>query len=278
MTPDPESRDNTDSTGLDFEKPEPWVLGGHRRNLVRRVKGQPAREAKRKRDGNHIGRHHLHMSLAELQRMRLRVIQCRLVGSIMKLHQGGTPPERWEDDLKEYIQAVRDYEFMGQFGHQANDPFVISAERLTEDQIMQLAWKGAIQDPLERDAAYNDLKEAAARPWESAWNPIGGTRYDTKRQAWYSAFLRRLLISLFGGLFMLAPMWIMVLHNTRATCLATTTVFTVVFGVIVARFVERPGEVLAGTLAYAAVLVVFVGLAVELDGNSDPVAVDGRRS
>lgn len=103
--------------------------------------------------------------------------------------------------------------------------------------------------------------------------PDRGTRHDTALKTWYNGFRRRPVISLFGGVFMLAPMWIMVLHNTQYTCLITTTAFSVVFGTIVAYSVERPGEVLAATLVYAAVLVVFVGVAIELDGSGETVIV-----
>lgn len=52
----------------------------------------------------------------------------------------------------------------------------------------------------------------------------------------------------------------MVLHNTMWTGLISTSVFVVVFGVLVAWFLEDKEKVLASTAAYAAVLVVFVGL------------------
>ncbi|KAK4119440.1 hypothetical protein N657DRAFT_650092 [Parathielavia appendiculata] len=106
-----------------------------------------------------------------------------------------------------------------------------------------------------------------SRSWESRRNPIGGTRHASIRKTWYGAFFRRLWFSFIGGVFLLAPMWIMVLHTTRNTCLITTTAFVVVFGTILAWRMEKPTEVLAATLAYAAVLVVFVGLAVEGDAS-----------
>ncbi|KAL2125572.1 hypothetical protein VTJ04DRAFT_1937 [Mycothermus thermophilus] len=91
--------------------------------------------------------------------MRLRVLQCKLVGSIVKMHRGEKSVVHWE-----MITAVRDYEFMRRFGQRTGDLFIISAERLTDDQIMQHAWQ--------EDPAYEDLKEIPARSWESTWNPI----------------------------------------------------------------------------------------------------------
>ncbi|KAL2138227.1 hypothetical protein VTI28DRAFT_7254 [Corynascus sepedonium] len=51
------------------------------------------------------------------------------------------------------------------------------------------------------------------------------------------------------------------------TCLITTTALVVVFGTILAWRMEKPAYVLAATLAYTAVLVVYLGLAAEGDGS-----------
>jgi len=49
--------------------------------------------------------------------------------------------------------------------------------------------------------------------------------------------------------------------------LITTTALVVVFGTILAWRMEKPAYVLAATLAYTAVLVVYLGLAAEGDGS-----------
>ncbi|KAL1836518.1 hypothetical protein VTJ49DRAFT_5058 [Mycothermus thermophilus] len=256
------------------------------------------------------------MSFAELQRMRLRELQCKLVKSMVDMRIDPQIPVDWEGDLKEYskhltprmsrnprhwiaeefttckvfpnmlchfneVQAVRDYDFMTECSQRDNDPFAVTAERVTDDEIMQrAAW---IRNVWQTDRDYEGLDPIeplktrfGTESWESERNPIGGTRYDSERMKWYTGFYKRLWFSLFGGAFLLAPMWIMVLHTTRNTCLITTTVFVVAFGTILAWRVEKLADVLTGTLAYAAVLVVFVGLAIEGEGAVEVSVAESR--
>jgi len=72
----------------------------------------------------------------------------------------------------------------------------------------------------------------------------------------------RLLMALGGGLALIAPMLIMDLHPTKATALVTTCCFVVAVAIALAIFMRdsKPKDVVACTTAYAAVLVVFVGL------------------
>ena len=51
----------------------------------------------------------------------------------------------------------------------------------------------------------------------------------------------------------------MVLHKSLLTSLLTSSVCVIVFDVILAFALDDPFDVLPGTAAYAAVLVVFVG-------------------
>ncbi len=76
----------------------------------------------------------------------------------------------------------------------------------------------------------------------------------------FNSFGHRLWIAAFGGIFLVGPMWLMVLHHTRYTSLISTTVAVVLFGLIMAYKLEKESDVLSSTAAYAAVLVVFVGV------------------
>ncbi|KUJ17406.1 uncharacterized protein LY89DRAFT_684459 [Mollisia scopiformis] len=51
----------------------------------------------------------------------------------------------------------------------------------------------------------------------------------------------------------------MVLHKSLLTTLLTTSICVSAFGLALALFLEDPFDVLSGTAAYAAALVVFVG-------------------
>jgi hypothetical protein len=89
--------------------------------------------------------------------------------------------------------------------------------------------------------------------------PIGGTRRDMTQKQKTIDFFSRLRISLVGGVFLIGPMWLMVLHNTTWTALVSTSVMVLVWGAISAWRLDSPMSVLSTTAAYAAVLVVFVG-------------------
>jgi len=103
-------------------------------------------------------------------------------------------------------------------------------------------------------------------PWDSGESSVA-TRNDTRpenyRRSWTRGFYERVGVAAISGAFLIAPMWLMVLHNTLFTALGSTTGFVTVFGLTAAVFLRSPTEVMACTAAYAAVLVVFVGLTIE---------------
>lgn len=67
-------------------------------------------------------------------------------------------------------------------------------------------------------------------------------------------------MGLLGGLALITPMILMVLHKDTLTSLLTVSVATLVFPFLVAVYSHhRPLELFGVTAAYAAVLVVFVG-------------------
>ena len=76
------------------------------------------------------------------------------------------------------------------------------------------------------------------------------------------AMLARLLMALGGGLALIAPVLIMVLHPTKLTAILTTSCFVFAVAVGLAIFMDdsQPKDVMACTAAYTAVLVVFVGV------------------
>ena len=136
------------------------------------------------------------------------------------------------------------------------DCFLISGERKVDDYVMQKV--GVQTDP--RDADAKNPPIPVLGPWEEDNIPIGGTRNENVKKSWVRGFRRRLVMAAVGGTFLVAPMWLMVLHNTLYTALVSTTVFVLVFGSLMSALLEKPMDVLSGTAAYAAVLVVFVGL------------------
>ena len=83
---------------------------------------------------------------------------------------------------------------------------------------------------------------------------------------WFKGFRQRLAMAAVGAAFLIAPMWLMVLHNTLYTALVSTTVFVMVFGLVMALRLDKLMDVMSATAAYAAVLVVFVGLTTSAPG------------
>jgi uncharacterized membrane protein YfcA len=76
----------------------------------------------------------------------------------------------------------------------------------------------------------------------------------------FKALVQRFIMAMFGGITLIVPMLIMVLHKDRATDLSTTSVAVVLFAGVVAYFSEATREGIVSTVAaYAAVLMVFVG-------------------
>jgi hypothetical protein len=77
------------------------------------------------------------------------------------------------------------------------------------------------------------------------------------------ALTARIIMAVGGGLALIAPMLIMTLHPTKLTRLLTSSCFMIVVAVALAAFMDtaEPKDIIASTAAYAAVLVIFVGVA-----------------
>lgn len=76
----------------------------------------------------------------------------------------------------------------------------------------------------------------------------------------WKEFTFRFSIAIFGGLALIGPMLLMVLHNDLTTALTTTSVAVFFVSVIISIYSTAAPEGVVGTIAaYAAVLVVFVG-------------------
>ena len=151
------------------------------------------------------------------------------------------------------VKAIQDYEYMIQQSQSSRDPFLVTGERMIDDFVIRSTLG---------ESQHQDFGEPiiVPGPWEQDSQPIWGTRSMTVAKTWAQGFKERIAMAAVGGVFLIGPMWLMVLRNTLYTSLISTTVFVAAFGVLMACFVEKPKEVMSGTAAYAAVLVVFVGL------------------
>ncbi|KAK4237165.1 hypothetical protein C8A03DRAFT_16269 [Achaetomium macrosporum] len=193
-----------------------------------------------------------------LQRIYLTQLREKLARRAVDLRFKARPPSGWTDTLREYIQALQDYDYMEKRSLLPRDPFYVSGERYL-DRMLLKDIVGGRGEQLENETS-------AVGHWESeATEPpsLRDTRRDNYHRSWTHGFHRRIGVAAVAGAFLIAPMWLMVLHNTLYTALVSTTVFVAVFGLMSAIYINSHMEVMSPTAAYAAVLVVFVGLTTE---------------
>jgi hypothetical protein len=146
---------------------------------------------------------------------------------------------------------------MFQHSRRLRDDFLVTGERFIDSYLLHTM----LDADAEKDEKLKTTKPIPVPgPWESASVPIGGTRSENRAKSELAQLRDRVVMALLGGVFLVGPMWLMMLHRTLYTCLVATTVCVVLFGLVMAWLLEKPMEVLSGTAAYAAVLVVFVGL------------------
>jgi hypothetical protein len=140
----------------------------------------------------------------------------------------------------------------------SRDLFVLSSDTPLSHKLM--SDKGVIEQP--------DLCRPPQQGVGETHLPGGQRRHikftedEKAKKRTFQAFVRRFSFCLFGGVALVAPMLLMVLHRDRTTTLATTSGAVILFSIVVAAFTSATPEVAVGAVsAYAAVLVVFVGAA-----------------
>ncbi|OTA75455.1 hypothetical protein M434DRAFT_402657 [Hypoxylon sp. CO27-5] len=232
----------------DLNQPTPWLVKLHKDTLMYRLH-------RRDQVPNHDEPDGYYINLSDLQRMRLRKLQAKLVQDVVSLRFGDETPPNWDYDLHQYIEALQDYEYMVKFSEDKRDPFIVTAERFVDGVLMRNAMTKVEAQPKELRPFH------FSPPSSDDLTPITIPRTE----ATFRGFIARIGVAAAGCLFLIVPMWIMVLHNTLWTGLATTTAFVAVFGLLMAYVLSENVHVLSSSAAYAAVLVVFTGLTVNPD-------------
>ncbi|KAK8868950.1 UDP-glucose 4-epimerase [Apiospora arundinis] len=201
------------------------------------------------------------ISLAELQRLRLRKLQCKLVKAVGEMRFRDNDPSNWEGGLKSYIEAIKDYDYMIERSKSARDPFLVTGERKVDDRVIRRIL-GTLLDTKELSVV------SVPGPWEEDNQPIGGTRAANVAQSALAGLKNRLATAALGGAFLVGPMWLMVKRADPNTSLVSTTLFVVVFGLLMAAYLNKSTDVMSATAAYAVVLVVFVGLGAQAPSST----------
>ena len=153
-------------------------------------------------------------------------------------------------------QAVRDYDFICSCSERRHDPFIMTSARELEARIL--------------DFELNHVPQELRKDQNDGWDDITFTppkrkdlitRGQQTREEALRQFFERLSMALFGGAFLIGPMWLMVHHSKGDIPLISTTVFVIAFSILMAGALrqETSSTVFSAAAAYAAVLVVFVG-------------------
>lgn len=104
-------------------------------------------------------------------------------------------------------------------------------------------------------------------PWErDNTNKPAAALISTRTRAWKRAYWTRIGAALIGGAFLIAPMWILALQRNLFIHLGVATACITAFGFSISLYLETVDGVFAATLAYAAVIMVFVGIVIEETG------------
>ncbi|KAK3400737.1 hypothetical protein B0T20DRAFT_405159 [Sordaria brevicollis] len=257
---------------------------------------------------------------ADLQRIQIQYLHSKLVNLAVSAHfnadawKPGGKAEEIGKTMKEYIQAVRDHEYMGKYTKTSNDPFIATSQRLYDKRFLEAAMTAAgdkmpqdflpplppppppplppmpLRPNYELPQHEQDLikhaemptkppppiptlverlqKHAAPTgPWEvdnpSASSKPASALVSTRTKAWKRAYWTRIGAAVIGGAFLIAPMWILALQRNLYVHLGVATGCIGAFGVSMSLYLETVDNVFAATLAYAAVIMVFVGIVIE---------------
>lgn len=86
------------------------------------------------------------------------------------------------------------------------DPSYVTGERFIECCMLQVAMKNQENeiDPLQDSEAIGEWETEDVQPV-----PIGGTRDRNFQQAWMKDSRKRISVAMVGGIFLIAPMWLM---------------------------------------------------------------------
>ncbi|KAK4231609.1 hypothetical protein QBC38DRAFT_495624 [Podospora fimiseda] len=268
---DEETPQSSKQIGVDFDD-DRWIIDVDLHNIITKI-ARPRSRLKQLKDLLRSaetptdalqGEQSYLINFAVLQRIYIGQLREKLIRQAIDLRFKARQPAGWTDTLKLYskskAQALKDYDYMEQRHLLPDDPFYVSGERYNDRKLLQhlLGIRG---EQIKRKVVSKEIWEETSAYSSSAARH--NTRPDNYRRSWIRGFWERIGVAIVSGAFLIAPMWLMVLRNTLYTGLISTTGFVTVFGLTTAAFLRSPTEVMSCTAAYAAVLVVFVGLITE---------------
>ncbi|KAI7679804.1 glutamine synthetase/guanido kinase, partial [Hortaea werneckii] len=203
------------------------------------------------------------LNLVALQRMNIHKLQTHLAYNAAWGFDDGRFDEDpiWiQEQLNLYCDGVRNLDFMrekAKLGYD-KDPFLVKSSRALERGALESA--GLIPDFL---LPKGELPLPEDHEHPLLFNESGG-RQHANEMTLKKQRLERFAMASFGGLLIIVPMLIMANIPGKVASLVTSCVAITIFAALVTLVTKLgPHEVLASVAAYAAVLVVFVGLSLE---------------
>ncbi|OBT70322.1 hypothetical protein VE03_00191 [Pseudogymnoascus sp. 23342-1-I1] len=204
--------------------------------------------------------HYPIINLAELQRLNLYALRKKLAARAVNIieHKSLSESEAWRIKglMADYCNALRDFDYMQQKDSDMveSDPFHLTFSRWCDWAIMkpnvETIYKSTTNPLMSIPRDHEDPGLISdGRGWIR----------ETQRNA---SFQKRFWFGIAGGLALIAPMLLILLHHDKVTALATASVATVMFAVTMAFYHEADASPLAlvgATAAYSAVLIVLVG-------------------
>ncbi|KAJ0361233.1 hypothetical protein COL26b_013797 [Colletotrichum chrysophilum] len=128
----------------------------------------------------------------------------------------------WEQTIKEYIKALKDYDYVENRPKSSRDPFLATGEYGVDNYVLNCNIDSVLANDI------NDYVDSL-KTWDVSSDqsnePITGTRGSNVAKTWYRGFKERIVIAATGGAFLVGPMWIMVLNGGLYTSLISTTAF-----------------------------------------------------
>ncbi|KAB8221497.1 hypothetical protein BDV33DRAFT_202494 [Aspergillus novoparasiticus] len=197
------------------------------------------------------------IALNSLQRMVLYDFQKELVDVVQDMvHTQEIKPDSMgtvRESLRKYTAAIQDYDYMTEkliesTGAGEEDPFLVTTNDILGFCLMNDNNLIPRRHQLKLPDHERHRNHRVVLPGRSR------NAHDQKVQ--WSQLLERLLMGVCGGVALIAPMLIMVLHQDQATAPTTTSVATILLAVGLAFLGKnlRGQEVLAAVTGYAAVL------------------------
>lgn len=179
---------------------------------------------------------------------------------------------------------------MAKYAKAKDDPFIATSQRLYDKKFLESAMTAAGDKmpedflpptqhsgrelPRHRALAQPALVERLKQhsvptgPWErDNTDKPASALISTRTKTWKRAYWNRIGAAMIGGAFLITPMWILALQRDLFVHLAVATGCVTAFGISVSLYLETVDGVFAATLAYAAVIMVFVGIVIEETGS-----------